>query len=293
MAIKFFLIYIGSLLACCVALTMMAKQLSEGFSGNVKKPVLYGTFSSVIASLATYASSFITNHLFVVFWFFAAIFLSFGIIHLLIFHKKYFYAHRNNASRVLAGELMFALSVILFTIVIFSSLQYFLTDRSFLFFPMLMSTLAFFIPILFLRLFNTAYSIPPPEFTTWAYPLHKAIDLPPEDPNEQLLVIGFMLAKKETDTQKTYFRAKAPETMKLGELYYHFINDYNELNSEKTIRYAGKEMDAHEWWFRRKPKWYQFQRILDPGRTMRENGIRENSVIICERIHSNAQSEPI
>jgi hypothetical protein len=69
----------------------------------------------------------------------------------------------------------------------------------------------------------------------------------------------------------------------LGELFYHFINDYNELQSETPIEYQINGV-ATEWWYHLKTKWYMPRRILDPHLTVRENGIKENSVIICERI---------
>ena len=52
------------------------------------------------------------------------------------------------------------------------------------------------------------------------------------------------------------------------------------------IKYADDEVIAHEWWFRVKPKWYQFQRILDPELSVRENKVKENTIIICERIEN-------
>jgi hypothetical protein len=99
------------------------------------------------------------------------------------------------------------------------------------------------------------------------------------------LVIGFEIAKKTADSQKTFFRAKAPETIRLGELYYHFLNDYNEVQSESTIAFTDNTGQACEWWFRLKKKWWQSQRILDPDLSVRENGIQENAVIICERFN--------
>ena len=148
--------------------------------------------------------------------------------------------------------------------------------------------LSFFIPILVLHTFNAAFEIPQATFTTWSYPLSYQIDLPDENPAEKLYVIGFEIAKKNSDTKRAYFRAKAPESMKLGELYYFFINDYNELQSETPIEYATKDPEAYEWWFRIKRKWYQRQRILNPEITVRENRIKENTVIICERINNES-----
>jgi len=242
----------------------------------------------MIVSLIAWASSFALLYTFATYWIMAGIFLLFGIIHVVLVHKKYF-SPAADSSKALLGEILFGFSVIFFVIVIFSSLHYFLSrDKEYLFYPMLFSLLSFFIPVMVLHTFNAAFEIPPASFTTWSYPLSYQIDLPDENPAEKLYVIGFEIAKKNSDVRRTYFRAKAPEGMKLGELYYHFINDYNELQSETPIEYATKKPEAYEWWFRIKPKWYQQQRVLDPGITIRENRIRENTVIICERI--NAES---
>ena len=72
--------------------------------------------------------------------------------------------------------------------------------------------------------------------------------------------------------------------MLLGDLYYHFLNDYNELHSETTIEFVDKYSIAQEWWFRAKPKWYQRNRILDPELSIKDNKIKEDTIIICERI---------
>ncbi len=287
MAIKFFLLYIGSLLACSIILLNIVKQFAEGFAGSGKKPVIYGTFSSVIASVAAYGCTFVSEHIFIVFWLLSALFLLFGIIHMVMIHSKYFSSYQQDSKKVLIGEIIFAISVVFFTIVVFSSLQYFLQNKDFLFYPMMMSTLAFFIPVLVMQTFQAAYDIPPPVYSTWAYPVNKTIDLPPENPREKILVIGFEIRKKFADTRRTYFRAKAPENMELGQLYYFFINDYNELQSETPIEFADKNYDPDEWWFRKKTKWYQSLHILDPVLSVKDNDIVENTVIICERIQKS------
>src|SRR4051794_17051802 len=166
---SFFLVYLGSLLVCSIVLFTLVKQFAGAFSAGGKKPVLYGSFSSIIVSLGAFAAAHITNNLFTVFWVFTAIFLSFGIVHMAINHRKYFSHEAASSAKTIVGEILFAMSVVLFTILIFSSLQYFLATegRSFLFYPMMMSTLAFFIPILVWQTFEAAYNIPPPEYPTW------------------------------------------------------------------------------------------------------------------------------
>ncbi len=287
MTTKFFLVYIGSLLACSIVLFTLVKQFATGFGDSVKKPVIYGTFSSVVTSFAAYASIYVSQNLFTVFWVLAGLFLLFGIIHVSLIHKKYFASNAEGESglRIFIGELLFAMSIILFTIVVFSSLQYFLKDKGkdFLFYPMMMSTFAFFIPVMVTQTFRAAFSIPPPAYHTWVYP-DAPINLPEDDPREKLVVMGFEIAKKITDPKRTFFRAKAPENIYLGDLYYFFINDYNELQSETPIRFMDEQNGNYEWVFRLKTKWYQAQKVLDPSLTVKDNGVKENSVIICDRI---------
>ena len=284
MVIKFFLIYIGVFLACAVAFVLVAQSFAPAFAANGKKPVLQGSLSAVGASAIAYLSTLFKTNLFTIFWVFAGIFLLFGIIHMVFFHRKYFYNNSQDKAKTIFAEILFMLALIFFIIVVFSSLEYFLKNRGFQFFPMLLSMLAFFIPMLVNYTFEAAYNIPASIFPLWQYPLNNAIELPDEKPNEKLLVIAFEICKRTTDKTKTNFRAKGPETMKLGDLFYHFINDYNEFQSETPIQYTDNDYSPHEWGFRVKPKWYQPQRILDPELSIRENRVRENTIIICERI---------
>jgi hypothetical protein len=280
MALKPFLLYIGVFFTGSAALLAVVKTLVLNFT--IKKPMIYGIISSVVTSAVAFGIMYITENPSVIYWILTALFFVFGMIHLWFTHKRYFNPKKSNP-KVLTGEFLFSLSVIFFTIVAFSSLLYFFKDKQFMFFPVLMSALIFFVPFLFRNMFIAAYGIPGAQFVTWQYPA-QVIDLPDEAEGEKLLVIGFEIAKNNTDAAKTYFRAKAPENMLLGDLYYHFINDYNELQSETPIRYADADKEMTAWWFRLKPKWYQPNRILDPKLTVAANGITENSVIICERL---------
>lgn len=284
MALPVFLTFVGCLLGCSIALAVVVKNLAEGVAVAGKKPFVFGSLSAFMASLAAYLSSYMENNLFNVFWFLGGIFLLLGIVHMAFVHNRYFYANTYNSNKVLMAEILFGISVILFTILLFSSLQYFFKDKDFLFYPVVMSALLFFVPLLVVHTFEAAYNIPAAVFPTWQYPLHKPIELPDENGSEKILVIGFEIAKKATDENKTYFRAKAPETMKLGDLFYHFINDYNALYSETTIQYTSSDYEPQEWWFYRKPKWHQLRKIFNPELSVRENGIKENTVIVCERL---------
>lgn len=282
MALKSFILYFVPFLVGSVALFAVIRQFAGSFAAQGKRPLIYGGLSSVISSGIAFGATFVSNNLFLVFWIMSGVYFLFGLIHLFIVHKKFFSHPNESPSKLFFAELLYGISLVLFSIAAFAALQYFLKDKSFLFYPMLLSLLFFFIPFLLQHTFLAAYAIPATSFTTWQYPVNP-IDLPDEKEGERLYVIGFEIAKKDTDQQRTYFRAKAPEGMILGELYYHFINDYNELQSETPIRFLDEKGEPQEWYFRTRARWYQRSRILDAAKTMHENGIRENTVIICER----------
>ena len=282
MALKYFLMYAGVFLGSSMLLLPLIKQVSGGFANYGKKPLVFNLVSSILAAGTAFGATYFSNNLFYTYWVLTVVFLLFGIIFVLLIHKKFFKARRDNRNKQILAGILYGLSIILLCVAIFSSLQYFLKDKNFMFFPMLLCMLFFFVPVLLLHTFDAAMDIPPPAYVNWSYP-ERPIDLPDEKENEHLYVIGFEIAKKATDSGKTYFRAKAPEDMLLGDLFYHFTNDYNDLHSETPIEYSDNNI-IQEWVFRTKPKWYQFSKILDPDKTVNENKIKENTVIICERV---------
>ena len=121
MTLKFFYTYIGIFLASSIFMAVVVKQLSAGFAASGKKPYVYGVVSSVVTSGVAYIATLISNYLFTVYWVLAGVYLLFGIIHMAWVHKKYFYGDKEGAAKALLAEIVFGLSVILFTIVVFFS----------------------------------------------------------------------------------------------------------------------------------------------------------------------------
>ncbi|WP_018628364.1 TssN family type VI secretion system protein [Niabella aurantiaca] len=283
MALKFFILYAGIFLFSSLALIPLVRQMSSSFSNMGKKPWIFSFVSGAISSAIAFVITYITRDLFTTFWLLSAVFLLLGILFLLLIHKKYFRARRDNRNRQLFAELLFGISIIFLCVAVFSSLQYFLKDRNFMYFPVLLCMLSFFIPVLLLHTFDAATGIPLPEYPAWRYP-EQTIEMPDEKEGEHLYVIWFEIVKKITGSGKrTFFRGKAPEDMLLGDLFYHFINEYNEDHSETPIEYGSQEKAAG-WMFRTRPRWYRFSKVLHADITVAQNHIKENTVIICERV---------
>ena len=133
--IKFFLVYLGVFFVIAVTLLVLVKPLSESMASSGKKPTVYSIVSAIIVSLIAYVSKFVSDYTFATYWIISGIFLLFGLIHVRLIHKKYF-SPGVESNKVFFGEILFGFSVIFFVIVIFSSLQYFLSgDKEYLFYP--------------------------------------------------------------------------------------------------------------------------------------------------------------
>jgi hypothetical protein len=284
MALKYYLGIIVMLIACSIILAVVVRSLAEGIAVSGKKPYVFGSGAAILTSLAAYSASFLAENLFEMFWLIGGIFFILGIMHMLFIHPRFFYAHRDNWIRVLIGEVIYGLALILFTIVVFSALQYFFKDRDFLYYPTVMSTLLFFVPLLIYHSFETAYEIPAANFPTWQYPQNRSLEPLDIYGNDRELIIGFEVSEKPSESRKNYFRVRAPETCQLSTLFYHFLNEYNDPENRTKIEYLDNENEPYKWWFYKRRKWYQARKILNPEFSIRESGIAENTVIICERV---------
>jgi hypothetical protein len=285
--LNIFLMYAGGSLALAIAMVAITKSYVPSVAQGKKKPILLSLLSALVMAGLMCLTTYLFKELFTIFWIFVAIFILGGIGYRALVHDKYFRSTTDNYYKILSGEILFSLGTLLFSIAFFAALEYFvIKNTSFLFYPVLMSGLTFFLPLLLMNTFAAGWAIPEPEFSRWMYP-KAPIKFQKLKPNERELLIAFELSKTDADRMKTNFRARGPESMLLGDLFYHFLNDYNEDNEEVSIEVSNGTNTSHEWWFRRKAKWYQRQRVLDPQVDLFKNLIKENTIVICERIKNN------
>ncbi len=152
------------------------------------------------------------------------------------------------------------------------------------YFILLSAVTWFFVPFLFSQMLYTYFSIPERTFKEWIYPFNQDIEDPSDRDLASPLVISFNFQKRYDDQEITIFRAKAPKNMQFGRLFYYFINDYNERNPEGMIELASKDDVAFRWVFYHKPKWFSAKKYADPDETIGDNHIKENTVIVCQRV---------
>lgn len=180
-------------------------------------------------------------------------------------------------------ELLFTVVVILLGAIGFVTL-YRVVNREGLQWSMAASSLFFLLPMLFFQTFKKAVGIPPKIVQEWFYPVEQALEDPEESKLKNMLVISFEFRKQTADPHYTNFRAKAPVDMEFGQLFYFFINDYNERHPDGRIHFVNDIGEPHGWIFYKKPRWHTLiTRYVDGARTIFNNHIREDDVIICER----------
>lgn len=182
------------------------------------------------------------------------------------------------------AELLFAIALMLVGCICYI-MVYRIVNREGLDLIMATSVIAFMIPFFVYYTYKYAIAIPPKIFRGWEYPAHVQLQEPDETKLKNLLVISFEFQKKGEDKYYTNFRAKAPLDMEFGELFYYFINDYNERHPNGKIEFLHDSREPHGWIFFKKPKWYTIQTsYIDTDKTIFLNSIKENDVIICSRI---------
>jgi hypothetical protein len=144
--------------------------------------------------------------------------------------------------------------------------------------------LPFFVPYICRWTYRYFIAIPQASYKIWYYPMQAEMpDLDMIDLS-QIEVVQFVFSKRPQDKGQTNFTSKAPLNMTLGQLFFIFINDYNEKNSQQTIGFLDDKNQPHGWLFYRKKKWFGRRHYFDPDNSFRDNRIQPNEFIYGQRV---------
>jgi len=211
---------------------------------------------------------------------FQAWFFLMGVLH---YYAMNTYLKWAGDRRSFFAELLFTIFMSLFGCICFL-LIYHSLSRNGLEYVMVGSVLFFLLPFLVFHTFRRAVAIPPRIVKEWFYPVNEYIDEPEDSKMRNLKVISFEFQKQTNAPHFTNFRAKAPADMDFGDLFYYFINDYNERHSNSRIEVADLRGEPHGWIFYKKSRWFTVMtNYIDAEKTINNNRIKENDVIICAR----------
>jgi hypothetical protein len=280
------LLYLGiGLISFSAIIAVFAKKIRSSFKPFSKRAIWYLLISVAVFSLtglfiaARFFSSY--NGYFI---FFQVLFLLYGGLHIYMMHRKMDWGKEK---KTFVPDLIFTFLILLAGSICFM-LAYRWLNREGLEISMMFSTLFFIIPLFVWHTFLSAMAIPPKVLNQWYYPVHEPMEDPEENKLKNMLLISFEFQKNGQDSFFTNFRAKAPVDMELGELFYYFINDYNERHPQGQIHFTNGTGKPYGWMFYKKPKWYTIlTTYMDADKTIYLNRIRENDVIVCSRISQN------
>lgn len=273
------------LTATVVALTALTARIIGKTKGTFK-PYRKQTLIYLVVAFIFFSVIALTAHPFffpqptVALICFQVYFLLLGIAHVFFLRQNLQWSGSNNMQ---LSEMLFTLLVGLFGSIGFL-LLYYVLNKNGLQYMMAASILFFIIPYFFYQSFTRAVSIPPKVVNEWYYPVDQEVEEPDDSKLKNMRVISFEFIKRSDSSTPTNFRAKAPIDMDFGQLFYYFINDYNERHPNSKVEFINGNGEPQGWIFYKKPTWHSVTtRYIDPDKTVFNNRIKENDVIICSR----------
>lgn len=268
-----------------LSLSTVAGIIISRLRGSIKpflKPILWYllAYAFLFALIGLLVAVNVFNSYTQYFILFQVLFIGLGILHVYTLYKYMKWINE----KTFWAEILFTIAVAAIGGLCFMMVyRYF--DRQEMDMTMLTAAFSFLIPLFVQYTYKKAIAIPFKILKQWQYPIHMEIAEPEEKKLRNLLVISFEFLKKTNDRHYTNFRAKAPADMEFGELFYYFINDYNERHPNASIVYLNDTGQASGWVFFKKPKWYTlFTKYIDAEKTIFINNVRENDVIMCMRV---------
>ncbi|GGB00723.1 hypothetical protein GCM10011511_25000 [Puia dinghuensis] len=260
---------------------ILINRIRGGFKAFSKRTILYTLSFVLVFALSGFCIALpLWSQYLYAFIFFQAFYLGVGIVHVLVSRQWLKWM----GPGAFWPELLHLLVIMLLGAV-GMIMTYRIVNREGAEIAMSTAALFFMVPYFVYKTYQRSVAIPPKVYKQWYYPVHSREPDLDEAKMKNLLVISFEFQKQMTDRYFTNFRAKAPVDMEFGELFYYFINDYNDRHGGSSIRFADNQGDLHGWVFYRKPKWYHLStKYIDSEKTVFINNIKENDVIICNRV---------
>lgn len=278
---KFMIIFGAGVIGLTILLAKLITKVRGAFKPYKKATMVYMIVAALFFGLIALAAypTFIRQP-FTALIVFQAYFLLLGTAHLYFMHDN---LRWSGDSKAFGLEVLFTFLVGLLGSMAFVFV-YQLVNQKGLHFYMAGSILFFVIPLFINYTFTKAIAVPPKIFKEWYYPVDQEIEDPDDSKLKNLLVISFQFQKQNNDPHITNFRAKAPTDMEFGQLFYYFINDYNERHPNSKVQFVNGSGEPNGWIFYKKPKWYSIMTdYIDADKTIYNNRIRENDVIVCAR----------
>jgi len=206
-----------------------------------------------------------------------------GIIHVIALYRLNSWSAQDSLWQELVFTLYINMLGALIFLLVFSKLNKqgyaLLFTTSFIF---------FLIPFLVVKCFDFMLNIPDEVYPMWYFPAGE-VDLEiPEDvmDDESIIVVEFQMAQSvDENSEMVKSRSKLPLKLEFGRFFPIFLDQFNDRNPGSQIAFLDADKQPYGWNFYIKPKWYQTANYINPELTIRENGVKENDIIVAERVN--------
>jgi hypothetical protein len=254
----------------------------EGKEVSVKVFIIYSVVAILIAALLGLTGLITINSASSFFMGLQAAVFVLGIVHVFALYRLNSWSEQES----LWQELVFTLYVAMLGAFIFLILFNVLNKHGYA--VLFTSSFIFFlVPFLVVKCFDFMLMIPAEVYPMWYFPAGE-VDLEiPEDvmDDESIIVVEFQMARALSDDAETIkSRSKLPLKLEFGRFFPIFLDQYNDRNAGTQIEFLDGSKQPYGWNFYIKPKWYQSPRYINPDITIRENGVKENDIIVAERV---------
>lgn len=182
-------------------------------------------------------------------------------------------------SPVLSREYWYLVTFLSAVLILLLSLFYLLLDTSY-FFMVVVSCCAFILPFILINAWSLLKGIPEARYKIWFDPGSaetKSLS------RQNSMNIKFQVSRRYFDPAEEQFTLTVPNRIKLGKLFTHFLHEQTN-SGEETFEIADTDNRLFGWQFYQKKRGRVFKTFLDPEKTLLENGLKGNTVIVIKRI---------
>ena len=146
----------------------------------------------------------------------------------------------------------------------------------------------YIVPLAFYYTYLQFLNIPLAIYETWTPPdQQKNINFDTVNFNK-MQVLNIELYKDIDDESRFRLKAKALDVgVSFGDWFHIAINEYNNKNPDDIIHLKSVKGDSYSWIFYTKKSFFHQRKFIDFEKNITENGLLENSIVICKRVHSD------
>ena len=249
-------------------------------SAETKRKIFYTVISFILLSLCGAVGHWVDSAAQSFYWGFSFLFLALGVLHLFLIDWLRLFGN----DKAFAPRVLFSIIIVLFSMIGYFLAFFFLSHKSGYSVYFTLSLWYLLVPMAVIRCFDLALAVPAKEYKEWFYPAKPIIADMDRIDLSNFAIITYVFSKKFGDKEISNFQSKAPYDLKLGDLFYFFIHEWNYKYPQSNIEFTDENKNTFGWLFYVQDKWYQPKQFLDPDITIRENKILVNQIIKTIRV---------